>query len=64
MVFGVMALVAGLAAVTLPETAHQQLPETIVDAENFGRYVPLNRFSLYNDGSLDSWLHEYVKNST
>ena len=36
-IFGVFSLVAGLAAIALPETSGRQLPETILDAENFGR---------------------------
>lgn len=38
-VFGAASIVAGVAALMLPETLNKQLPETIKDAEIFGKYV-------------------------
>ena len=37
LVFGVLALAAGLLDLLLPETLHKHLPETIEDADKFGR---------------------------
>uniref|UniRef100_T1JLS1 Major facilitator superfamily (MFS) profile domain-containing protein n=1 Tax=Strigamia maritima TaxID=126957 RepID=T1JLS1_STRMM len=37
LIFGLSSLLAGCFAMFLPETLHQKLPETVDDAENFGR---------------------------
>jgi hypothetical protein len=38
-IFGASSLAAGVLALLLPETHHQKLPETLEDAERFGRVV-------------------------
>lgn len=35
--FTIMAVLAGLLSLKLPETLHQKLPDTILEAENLGR---------------------------
>lgn len=35
--FTIMAILAGLFSLQLPETLHQKLPDTILEAENLGR---------------------------
>ncbi|XP_012937969.1 organic cation transporter protein [Aplysia californica] len=42
MIFGVLSLAAGLLAFILPETRNRNLPETVEDAQNFGRETPGN----------------------
>lgn len=37
LVFGLLTVTAGLLSLTLPETLNKKLPETLADAENFGR---------------------------
>ena len=37
LVFGILSVVAGIFALSLPETLNKKLPETITDAKNFGR---------------------------
>ncbi|XP_014663311.1 PREDICTED: organic cation transporter protein-like [Priapulus caudatus] len=37
LIFGVLAISAGIAALFLPETKDQELPETLEDGENFGK---------------------------
>ena len=37
MVFGTLAILAGLTSLLLPETKGQQLPETLEEGENFGK---------------------------
>jgi len=38
-VFGIVAVAAGLLCLQLPETLNRQLPDTIEEAENLGRCV-------------------------
>lgn len=38
-IFGASSLAAGILALLLPETHHQKLPETLEDAEKFGRVI-------------------------
>lgn len=38
-IFGVLGIVGGLVAVLLPETLNQNLPETLAEAEEFGKYM-------------------------
>ena len=37
LVFGILSVVAGIFALSLPETRNKKLPETVKDAKNFGR---------------------------
>ncbi|XP_025097994.1 organic cation transporter protein-like [Pomacea canaliculata] len=46
LIFGGSAIVAGLASLWLPETHLRQLPETIEDAENFGKKQDKNSYDL------------------
>jgi OCT family organic cation transporter-like MFS transporter 4/5 len=36
-IFGAASIAAGVLALALPETLHKELPESIVDAEHFGK---------------------------
>lgn len=36
-IFGAASIAAGILALLLPETLHKELPESIQDAERFGR---------------------------
>ena len=38
-IFGVLSLIAGFATLMLPETYGENLPETMQEAESFGRWV-------------------------
>ena len=37
-IFGILSLAAGFLALALPETKDRNLPATLEDGENFGRY--------------------------
>ena len=39
-IFGTFALLAALLALILPETLNRSLPDSIKDAEDFGKFVP------------------------
>ena len=39
-IFGVLSLIAGAATLLLPETMNRELPETLEDGENLGKYIP------------------------
>ncbi|PVD29236.1 hypothetical protein C0Q70_11833 [Pomacea canaliculata] len=51
LIFGGSAIVAGLASLWLPETHLRQLPETIEDAENFGKKKDKNSYELAHTSS-------------
>ena len=51
--FGVLSLLAGLLGLLLPETTNRKLPETLLDAEEFGMYV--------DDGETFCKHPEYIK---
>ncbi|XP_070190409.1 organic cation transporter protein-like isoform X4 [Littorina saxatilis] len=54
LIFGGLSVLAGLAALFLPETLHKKLPESIEDAKNFGVSGKSQGKKSYALGSLDN----------